>query len=94
MKSRGWQFLQVVLGVVIGALVTLSIVRYRDAKHLVRTRYTDWRKLNLVLDIVEKNYVDTLNREGMTDAAIVAALSRLDPHSVYLPPQQLEASQE
>ncbi len=44
--------------------------------------------------MVEKNYVDTLDREGMTDAAINAALSQLDPHSVYLPPQQLEASQE
>ena len=94
MQFRKWQVLQVVLGVVIGALVTLSIVRYRETKHLIRTRYTDWGKLNLVLDIVEKNYVDTLNRKGMTDAAVSAALSRLDPHSVYLPPVELEASQE
>lgn len=94
MQFRKWQVLQVVLGVVIGALVTLSIVRYREAKHLVKTRYTDWGKLNLVLDIVEKNYVDTLNRKGMTDAAVSAALSRLDPHSVYLPPVELEASEE
>ena len=93
-NGSGLQLMQVVLGVVIGALVTLSIVRYRDAKHLISTRYNDWSKLNLVLDIVEKNYVDTLNREGMTDAAVTAALSRLDPHSVYLPPQDLEASQE
>ena len=93
-KRTGLQVMQVVLGVVIGALVTLSIVRYREAKHLIDTRYTDWRKLNMVLDIVEKNYVDTLNRKGMTDAAVSAALSRLDPHSVYLPPQELEASQE
>jgi len=94
MQFRKWQVLQVVLGVVIGALVTLSIVRYRETKHLIRTRYNDWGKLNLVLDIVEKNYVDTLNRKGMTDAAVSAALSRLDPHSVYLPPVELEASQE
>jgi carboxyl-terminal processing protease len=92
--SRKRQILQVVLGVVIGALLTLTAVRYRDARHLVRTRYTDWRKLNLVLDLVEKNYVDTLNYEGMTDGAIAAALSRLDPHSVYLPPQDLKASEE
>ena len=94
MSGKTRQIIQVVLGVVIGALITLSVVRYRDAKHLIDTRYSDWRKLNLVLDMVEKNYVDTLDREGMTDAAIVAALSKLDPHSVYLPPQELEASQE
>ena len=77
MSGKTRQIIQVVLGVVIGALITLSVVRYRDAKHLINTRYADWRKLNLVLDMVEKNYVDTLNREGMTDAAIVAALSKL-----------------
>ena len=88
------QLVQVILGIVIGALITLWIVRYREAQHLLRTKYVDWRKLNLVLDMVEKNYVDTLNREGMTDAAIVAALSKLDPHSVYLPPQQLSDSEE
>jgi len=88
------QVLQVVLGVAIGALVAISVYRYRETRHLLQTRYVDWRKLNLVLEMVEKNYVDTLNREGMTDAAIVAALSKLDPHSVYLPPVQLEASEE
>ena len=94
MKRTFWQILQVLLGVVIGALMTLSVVRYRENKHLVTTRYTDWRKLNLVLELVEKNYVDTIDREGMTDAAVSAALARLDPHSVYLPPVQLEASEE
>ena len=94
MKKNLWQILQVVLGIVIGALITLTLVRYREERHLVKTRYTDWRKLNLVLDLVQKNYVDTINREGMTDAAVVAALAKLDPHSVYLPPVQLEASQE
>ena len=94
MNPRNRQILQIVLGVVIGALVTLTVVRYRESRHLVRTRYQDWRKLNMVLELVEKNYVDTLNREGMTDGAISAALSRLDPHSVYLPPQDLKASEE
>jgi carboxyl-terminal processing protease len=41
---------------------------------------------------VQKNYVDTLDMTKMTDAAVVAALSKLDPHSVYLPPVELEES--
>ena len=86
--------MEVVLGVVMGAMVTFSIVRYRERQHLIRSQYTDWRKLNLILDIVEKNYVDTVNMEGMTDAAVTAALAKLDPHSVYLPPVQLEASEQ
>ena len=93
-KRTSIQILQVVLGVVIGALVTLSVMRYREKKHLLHTRDIDWCKLTLILDIVDKNYVDTLDKDGMTDAAIVAALSKLDPHSVYLPPIQLEASEQ
>ena len=88
------QIAQVVLGIVIGALVTFSIVAYRDRQHLVRTQNKDWQKLNLILGIVEKNYVDTIRREEMTDAAISSALAKLDPHSVYLPPVQLEASEQ
>ena len=93
-KRFALQLLQVVLGIVIGALITLSVYRYRETRHLMQARSVDWRKLNLVLEMVEKNYVDTIDREGMTDAAIEAALGSLDPHSVYLPPVQLEASQE
>ena len=94
-KSRFWrQVLQVVLGVVIGALATLSVYRYRETQHLMHMRDIDWCKLNLILDVVEKNYVDTLDRDAMTDAAVSGALARLDPHSVYLPPVQLEASEQ
>ena len=55
--------------------------------------YNRWRKLNLILQEVQKNYVDTIDMKGMTDAAVVAALSELDPHSVYLPPVELSESE-
>lgn len=54
--------------------------------------YNRWRKLNLILQEVQKNYVDTIDMAGMTDAAVTAALAKLDPHSVYLPPVELEES--
>ena len=93
-KRIGIQILQVVLGIVIGALVTFSIVRYRERQHLFRTENRNWQKLNLILGIVEENYVDTLDRDGMTQASITAALAKLDPHSVYLPPVELETSEQ
>jgi len=86
--------MEVVLGIVIGVLITLTVVRYRQNQHLLTTKYADWRKLNLILDLVEENYVDTLNREQMSDAAIEAALAKLDPHSVYLPPVELKESEQ
>jgi carboxyl-terminal processing protease len=93
-KKIGIQILQVVLGIIIGALVTFSIVRYRERQHLYRTEARDWQKLNLILGLVEDNYVDTLDKEGMTQASITAALAKLDPHSVYLPPVELKESEQ
>ena len=85
---------EVLLGVVAGVILTLMAVRYRENRHIMNAKYADWRKLNLILDQIERNYVDTIDMEGMTDAAIVGALARLDPHSVYMPPVQREEAEE
>lgn len=55
--------------------------------------YSDWRKLNLILEQVQENYVDTVDVKKVTDAAVVASLASLDPHSIYLPPVDLEKSE-
>lgn len=79
------------LGIVVGVLLTLVASRaFGDKKF--DGDYNRWRKLNLILQEVQKNYVDTIDMAGMTDAAVTAALAKLDPHSVYLPPVELEES--
>lgn len=79
------------LGIVVGVLLTLVVSRaFGDKKF--DGDYNRWRKLNLILQEVQKNYVDTIDMAGMTDAAVTAALTKLDPHSVYLPPVELEES--
>jgi carboxyl-terminal processing protease len=94
MSNKTAQILQIVVGVIFGALITLTVVRYRESQHLVTTKYKDWQKLNAILQVVDKNYVDTFSLQGVTDAAVAGALSRLDPHSVYMPPVELNASEE
>lgn len=78
-----------VLGVAVGALAVLAYDTYSQKKNLIRVQYGDWRKLNLILDQIDRNYVDTINVNDVTDAAITAALAELDPHSVYMPPVEL-----
>ena len=81
------------LGVVLGVLVTVLATRVYEVKKKFDGDYNRWRKLNLILQEVQKNYVDTIDMESMTDAAVVAALAELDPHSVYLPPVELTESE-
>jgi carboxyl-terminal processing protease len=78
-----------VLGAVAGALAVVTFNAYSQRKNMMRTTYQDWRKLNLILQQVDKNYVDSIDVEKVTDAAVTAALAELDPHSVYMPPVEL-----
>lgn len=81
------------LGMIAGALIVLAYNSYTQKKNMLRVQYGEWRKLNLILDQIDRNYVDTINVEKVTDAAITAALAELDPHSVYMPPVELTAAE-
>lgn len=94
MKKTAYQLLVALMGVVIGVLLTVLCFRIAASKKSqVNWEYGNWRKLSLILDYVERHYVDTIDVKNMTDAAIEAALHKLDPHSVYLPPVELEESE-
>ena len=82
------------LGILLGVLATLTVNKGIESRKKFDGDYNRWRKLNLILQEVEKNYVDTIKMKAMTDAAVTAALAELDPHSVYLPPVELTESEE
>ena len=42
-----------------------------------------------VLQIIEDRYVDSVNTEKLSNAAILSMLNELDPHSIFIPHQQL-----
>ena len=92
MNNRS-NILTALLGLVLGVLLTLLAVRIADSSKKFDGDYNRWRKLNLILQEVQRNYVDTINMSAMTDAAVTAALAELDPHSVYLPPVELSESE-
>ena len=91
MKKIDSSIIVALLGVILGVLLTLVATKALPEKKFDGD-YNRWRKLNLILQEVQKNYVDTIDMAGMTDAAVQAALAELDPHSVYLPPVELTES--
>lgn len=82
-------FLIAVISLICGALLVKTYEKAMTLRGL-KADYKNWGKLNLILNEVSKNYVDTINLKDMTDAAIVAALKELDPHSIYMPPVELK----
>lgn len=92
MKKIDNNLITALLGVILGVLLTLVAMKALPDRKFDGD-YNRWRKLNLILQEVQKNYVDTIDMAGMTDAAVAAALAELDPHSVYLPPVELTESE-
>ena len=81
------------LGVLIGLLIAVLVQRIAASRHNLRVSGDDWRKVSLILQSIEDNYVDSVDYAKVTDAVAAAALSALDPHSSYMPPQILEESE-
>ena len=82
------------LGVAIGALGVLTLQTVTDKARIMRTGMKDWRKVNLVLGCIDENYVDSVDRKKVTDAVAQAALSVLDPHSIYMVPRERAEHEE
>lgn len=51
-------------------------------------------KLSYLLRMIEDDYVDTVNIDSISTLTLETLLSKLDPHSVYMPPVDLEAFNE
>jgi len=51
-------------------------------------------KLESLLYHIDRMYVDEVNKDELVDAAIVSMLEQLDPHSIYIPKEELEEVNE
>ena len=51
-----------------------------------------WDKLYLILNQIEKNYVDPINAGTIVEKSLPYILEELDPHSVYLPPAEMQSA--
>lgn len=52
------------------------------------------RPIQEVLDLIQRRYVDSVNVRSLSDTAIQALLTQLDPHSVFIPAEQLQEVNE
>jgi carboxyl-terminal processing protease len=78
---------------VIGIMLGLYLPRRTDIpKHSGIWSRND--KINNILNLIESNYVDSVNHKDLVEAAIPAILKKLDPHSVYIPARDMARANE
>lgn len=75
----------VVLGILIG---TFYAKHYGGNKLGIVNGSTN--KLNALLQVIDDQYVDTVNTYDLVENAMPQILAELDPHSVYIPAKDLE----
>ncbi len=51
-------------------------------------------KLNRLIDYIDYEYVDDINTDSIVDVTVNRILENLDPHSIYIPPEELEGITE
>ena len=82
------------LAIVFGILIGIAINKRPQLTSSGIMLYPKSDKLNNVLKYIEEEYVDTVNPDKLTTEAIVSVLKGLDPHSVYIPAEDLIAVNE
>lgn len=56
--------------------------------------YARRNNLNMLLHVIEQQYVDSVDSKKLTDNAMTSILKELDPHSAYIPAEDLESVNE
>ncbi len=78
-----------VIGMVLG-----NFLKNNSSSQLPVKIFTQNDKLNTVLDFIDNNYVDTINRDAINEEIIPLLLENLDPHSIYIPVTELPSVNE
>lgn len=69
--------------------------KMRDAMPGKSFFFTEKRRpVQEIMDLIKNRYVDDVDMQGLADTAIEAMLSKLDPHSVFIPAEDLQQVNE
>lgn len=84
-----WLSISMIVGILIGTFFTshsstgkLSIINTRS------------NKLNYLLQLIDNNYVDTVDMSSLVEDSMPQILAELDPHSSYIPAKDAEEAAE
>ena len=90
MLRQKFSYLTMIIVLVIGIVIGANLSSLFSSDDI----YIQIMKLNDVLNLTRKNYVDKIDTQTLVEAAIQGMLEILDPHSVYIPAKAMERVNE
>ncbi|MCK8492408.1 S41 family peptidase [Spirosoma sp. RP8] len=90
-NSKATVRLPMLLGITLAGGVLIGATFFGGTKSLntIGRGYTKYRE---ILQLIENNYVDTVNTDELVDYSIEKMLQKLDPHTAYMNPQDAIAA--
>ncbi len=90
-KGFGWCIILVLVAILAGFVLGT----YFSGKSLGRKLFlSSGNKVDVILDIIDNDYVDSVNMKDLVENALPKIVGELDPHSVYIPASDLETVNE
>lgn len=87
-------WLAAILVFCLGLLAGAVVMQRRIAQVRPVINYVQGSKVDAVIRLIDADYVDTVDNDKLVSAGLDAILHSLDPHSVYMPPQDFEKAEE
>jgi carboxyl-terminal processing protease len=85
------KYLPLILGVAIAAGIFIGgKLNFTDAPDALFSSNSKKDKLNRLIDYIDYDYVDDVNTDSIVDVTVNGILEHLDPHSVYIPREDME----
>lgn len=85
------KYIPLIVGVAIAAGVVIGgKLNFTDTSDNLFTTNSKKDKLNRLIDYIDYEYVDDVNTDSIVDVTVNGILDNLDPHSTYIPKEDLE----
>ena len=84
----------VLAGCLVAGMLIGNLFRNNPGSQLPVKIFTRQEKLTSILDFINDNYVDSVKMDSLTESVIPDLLENLDPHSIYIPPRELQGVTE
>jgi carboxyl-terminal processing protease len=79
-----------ILGMTLGFKLRDTLRYKRDIQAIIQRN----DRLEQIIDLIDERYVDTININHLYRDAVTGILSHLDPHTIYIPAEELEGVNE
>lgn len=85
------KYIPLIIGVAIAAGVLIGgKLNFTDTSDRLFTSNSKKDKLNRLIDYIDYEYVDDVNTDSIVDVTVNGILDKLDPHSTYIPKNELQ----